>query len=714
MRQYQDIEKRWSLLFNTSIGVDLKQAIKDDGDFDPCEDGLRSICWKSFLLNGPLSKASWTRKLKDSRSGYTALRDHFLKYIDNPNNLHSSADPLADDDTSPWATLRQDEASREEIWQDVIRCNIDNYFFREPSTQRQLLDILFIYSKLNPDTGYRQGMHELLAPVLWVVFQDAVNPKAVPDNKVGTEGIDFMLETLDSNYVEHDAFNLFCAMMQTLKSFYEVGDTKDSSIIVAQSERIHKELLGAVDPDLSTHLEVVGVVPQIFAIRWLRLLFGREFEFKDVLRLWDVLFAENLNIEVIDMACVAILLRLRWQLIDADYTTAITTLTRLNLPKEGDSARAIVKDAGYLVKRRTAEAGADITQLRTGRRQYINPLGGEEVPSRSSTPQPRTHRRLRSQQMSPSPSPARFATPQRHLESLFSNVSSNFQKNAEGWSVQTVSKALRGAVGEAKKNFEQLQGNSPRSSIDMPRGSSERQHPPSGDVDSVLVDRLRKLEERNQALARMLEDAQETLRKWKATSPRQSSQDEDMFNTALAKMQFVSVYLTDSDIPIPEGSSSIEQKSIDQVVKNYDPQPSADSPKDEPVTQTGEQHEAENEQKAVPDVAQDAPEMPVVKVEGPESRDRSPSPVRKASARPSLAESSFSFMLGENRHRSSFVKSTPLPEERRNSAQIEKNRKNSSESKTRPKISSKDKADRKPGVKANNSDEDGFTMSTLH
>lgn len=73
--------------------------MKDNSDFDPCEDGLRSVCWKSFLLNGPLSKATWVKKLKDGRSGYTSLRDHFLKFIDNPDDLHSSADPLADDET---------------------------------------------------------------------------------------------------------------------------------------------------------------------------------------------------------------------------------------------------------------------------------------------------------------------------------------------------------------------------------------------------------------------------------------------------------------------------------------------------------------------------------------------------------------------------------------------------------------------------------------
>lgn len=47
--------------------------------------------------------------------------------------------------------------------------------------------------------------------------------------------------------------------------------------------------------------------------RWIRLLFGREFDFKDVLKVWDLLFAENLTSDIVDMTCVAILLRVRWQ-----------------------------------------------------------------------------------------------------------------------------------------------------------------------------------------------------------------------------------------------------------------------------------------------------------------------------------------------------------------------------------------------------------------
>ena len=141
----------------------------------------------------------------------------------------------------------------------------DNYFFREPSTQKKLLDILFIYSKLNPDTGYRQGMHELLAPILWVVDCDAVDAKTVPSSgrrdELETEPL--MLDALDADFVEHDAFSLFCAVMQTAKSFYEVGDSKTSAL-VGRSRRIHDELLAKVDPELESHLQTIEILPQIY------------------------------------------------------------------------------------------------------------------------------------------------------------------------------------------------------------------------------------------------------------------------------------------------------------------------------------------------------------------------------------------------------------------------------------------------------------------
>jgi TBC1 domain family member 5 len=145
----------------------------------------------------------------------------------------------------------------------------DNYFFREPSTQKQMLDILFIYSKLNPDTGYRQGMHELLAPILWVIECDAI--EVLRDSTVQDDGHQLMMTALDHEYIEHDAFSLFCAVMQTAKSFYETGENKDSTPIVSRCRRIQEDVLEMIDPELANHLQVIGVLPQVY-LMYVRLI----------------------------------------------------------------------------------------------------------------------------------------------------------------------------------------------------------------------------------------------------------------------------------------------------------------------------------------------------------------------------------------------------------------------------------------------------------
>lgn len=218
--------------------------------------------------------------------------------------------------------LRHDEELRAEIFQDVERCMPDNLYFREPRTQSMLLDILFIYCKLNRDIGYRQGMHEVLAPILWVVSRDAIDPEdSGQDSEHRLDSAGLILEIFSEQNVEHDAFTLFGIIMQTVKTFYEMGSPEQptmstvssSSPIVERSQRIHEVYLRQADPELAEHLTAIEVLPQIFLIRWIRLLFGREFPFDDVLSLWDHLFTEDPTLEVVDFICVSMLLRIRWQ-----------------------------------------------------------------------------------------------------------------------------------------------------------------------------------------------------------------------------------------------------------------------------------------------------------------------------------------------------------------------------------------------------------------
>lgn len=182
-----------------------------------------------------------------------------------------------------------------------------------------LLDILFVYCKLNRDIGYRQGMHEVLAPIIWVVSRDAIDPASLDKNLSDHDRE--ISSYMNHAYVEHDAFTLFGAIMQTVKSFYEMGSNNEpttsgllnNSPIVERSKRIHENYLHHADPELAEHLTAIEILPQIFLIRWVRLLFGREFPFDDVLALWDILFAEDPGLDLVDMVSVAMLLRIRWQ-----------------------------------------------------------------------------------------------------------------------------------------------------------------------------------------------------------------------------------------------------------------------------------------------------------------------------------------------------------------------------------------------------------------
>lgn len=147
----------------------------------------------------------------------------------------------------------------------------ENLYFRQPSTQRILVDILFIFCKLNSDVGYRQGMHEILAPVLWVVERDAVDPASIDTAEAGDRKL---LDMLDAEHIEHDAFTLFGLIMQNAKPFYATGESEKRGGSGAQSDtpmllrsrRIFEQYLPRVDPELGQHLTNIEIIPQIFLV----------------------------------------------------------------------------------------------------------------------------------------------------------------------------------------------------------------------------------------------------------------------------------------------------------------------------------------------------------------------------------------------------------------------------------------------------------------
>ncbi|PLB45679.1 Ypt/Rab-specific GTPase-activating protein [Aspergillus steynii IBT 23096] len=662
MRGIEDTRQRWDSLFRDNhTPSDLRAALRSDQGDKLCNEGLRSICWKAFLLFDNLDRTQWPQKISESRGAYDALKAHFLKYINHPDDLESTVDPLADDEESPWQTLRHDEQMRADILQDVDRCLQENFFFREPSTKEKMIDVLFIYSKLNPDLGYRQGMHELLAPILWVVDKDAIETKS-SEGISSTEGDDdFLLQLLHAGFVEHDSFSLFCSVMQSTRSYYEhnrhrsANGQMDVVPIVNQCQHLHNELLMTTDLELADHLQALEILPQIFLTRWMRLLFGREFPFQDVLVVWDVLFAEGLRPELIDFVCVAMLLRIRWQLLDADSSTALTILLRYPSPHPHEP-QTFVRDAVYLEQNPTPDRGAFIISKYSGKPPDSSKrLGQSHVRSFSGL---RSHLRGdlwdASEGNSPSRSPVNNSP--KGLEALFQDVSEGIQRRTESWGV---AKAVRGAVNEAKKNMQTIQAEHyPRSRYDDAASVHTSGAPYNHDSDAVvrLKTKIDALEARNQMLAKTLSQALNDIRSRMMKAEGVDTTTADTVKQALTKVQSVQTCLENLSSPMTSGGRT----------------PNAPTDADSPaVSQSGgekPEDETRSSNNKSPAVAAELPTKSPTSPVGNDFKSRSrphiPSsmPLRHAS-RPSLADSEFSWMLGGNRHLSSFVSPASVPPE---------------------------------------------------
>ncbi|KAI0542298.1 rab-GTPase-TBC domain-containing protein [Xylaria digitata] len=567
MRSLADASSRWQeTLKHSSSLADLRRAVKDNGPDSPCIAGCRSVCWKAFLLNQTTHTTNWAHVLLESRSSYASFREHFLKYTKHPEYLTAgNSDPLADDANSPWNTYRQDEIMRAEILQDVQRLP-DEPFYHQPHIQTLITDVLFIYCKLNPDVGgYRQGMHELLAPIVYVVEQDAIDPADVCSSASGDLT---MVEMLDASFVEHDSFVLFSKVMDFAKAFYETGEPSDNtgnaafsmqstkSSIVEKSQYIHEICLYKADPELSVHLKNIEVLPQIFLIRWIRLLFSREFPFDQMLVLWDTLFSVDPTFKLISLICTSMLLRIRWDLLEADYSVALQLLLKYPIPKPPNGPHTFIDDAVYMQDHLNTTGGAELIAKYTGR-----------APRPPSTSRPTTPRAIAPglrQKLAGarSPlSPPRFRPPPGGVEALLQGAAKNVLEQGERLGIN---QAVRDAMVEIRRNVQEA-----KSSMKTSRDLFSEPRPNTAIRAVAIMDR------RNRQLASMLDEPITALRKLSTTSElgddKQKAQD--ALEVAVAKLQFIKVYLEDSTLALPDEDAQDGPASPKLAERKVDSEP---------------------------------------------------------------------------------------------------------------------------------------------
>ncbi|KAK9476459.1 rab-GTPase-TBC domain-containing protein [Lipomyces japonicus] len=570
-----DIKRRkWNKLVHgsfSSLSV-LKASVVNGGS--TCDDTLRSL----FLLLVPdLQPDTWVQILHEERQNYENLKKNYLGLHlrrANDNNDNSSGvendqedinvvNPLSEDNSNPWNTFWNDEELRKNILQDIERTFPDIEYFRNEKIQRTLLDILFVYSKTIPDVSYQQGMHELLAPIYYVVAHDAV------DIQSGSEfgGNKLMQDVLSSDFVEHDSYILFQLIMGNAWEWFAAvgkakGPTENGRVtppIVIKARRIQENYLRKIDPELEKHLRILGIEPQIWAIRWIRLLFGREFSFSQLLLVWDCLFAADNTLELVDFVCIAMLLRIRDQLLLADYTGCLTLLLRYPV-SDAMTPSSFIEDAVFLHVHTNHDGGRRIIS------QYV------DLDEAYEAQQP-----LHMVNGVLLPSTKNLYLKRAMMEKTVSDIAQNVMTKSERWAgdankyVKERVEDVRRTASAYQSAFVQQQGWSNTKDYYYSWDSSNNKPPaqaiakynerssgkttprfPSNAVSDPAIDDTEFIRERNESLSKVLSTAIEAL------APLRDSEENSQYKLALDRIAFVRKALLFDNV-------KIEQNYLDKI-----------------------------------------------------------------------------------------------------------------------------------------------------
>jgi TBC1 domain family protein 5 len=254
--------------------------------------------------------------------------------------------------------------------------------------------------------------------------------------------------------------------------------------------------------------------------------------------------------------------------IEANYSFALMLLLKYPSPESPNGPQKFVDDAIFLRDNFSAAGGATIISKYSGKTPSLY-----SSDSRPSTPlgQGLSHKRNISRTKSPLPSPARFLQQQGGVEALFQGAAKGVFDQGERLGIN---KAVRDAVGEVKKNMQGLQtsrnNSTKRRPYDVMRWSLDEGRPIPPSRASVSA-----LDARNKQLARMLDQAMTGLRAVSASDNGNGNKDKyvEAMDLAIAKVEFVRVYLEDATMPLPEDSSHLDAVTLSPIPADTPPSP---------------------------------------------------------------------------------------------------------------------------------------------
>lgn len=405
--------------------VDVFRKASRTGEYSPSVHYFsRLLLWKVSLITDTLRIQDWDVQLRSSRVVYhklSASADLRVPWFElsadsefapsdprsgvKPHKLtriNNVSDPLAQKEAAGLSN--HDVELLELIVLDVQRLFPGEPMFHDGSNRayevkKELITILYVWAKCNPQVGYKQGIHEILGLIYMHMAKESVDIGNTDD----FSGDDLqILAIYDKRYLSHDLFTLlnkFLISSGVVEKFYQ------SEQVLMQSISDFNGLLMKVDQIVHYNLETkLRLELQLWIIRYFRLLLLRELVVGDLASLlWDRLAAAqggNMALhsvpEITMLFIVIMLLMIKSELMLCDFSEALSLLLHYPISSKltlyPDLINRAFKDAYLLYENRNNdlklfEIGQRLSSKYSGKiRVSIDSDSRLQTPSATSSP----------------------------------------------------------------------------------------------------------------------------------------------------------------------------------------------------------------------------------------------------------------------------------------------------------------------------------------
>ena len=131
--------------------------------------------------------------------------------------------------------------------------------------------LLYIYSKVNKDVGYIQGMNEIIAPIYYCYSLD---------------------KTCELENIEADTFWSFSSLMDDIKKYFININNKEKGGI-CDKINLFELMVSKIHKEIFIKFQNYNIRIFHFAFRWINLFFSQQFFLPDLMRIWDTIFCED-------------------------------------------------------------------------------------------------------------------------------------------------------------------------------------------------------------------------------------------------------------------------------------------------------------------------------------------------------------------------------------------------------------------------------------